>query len=166
MIASEASFEPEEEDFHQQQMQKLKQHYHRVILAIALSSLALLLLSAYFIWGQSQLLQNPHLPGFELHPFWQALAKEEETKKLIIEKGEHQISRQELGKMGWTLLHMISGSFPKDIPADLVKQFNEFLHLFGHMYPCKLCAGHFLQLLERKGPFRGDSKEGLMAYMC
>jgi FAD-linked sulfhydryl oxidase len=66
----------------------------------------------------------------------------------IITKGEHVISRKELGHNSWTLLHMVTGAFPDEINEVLVKKFNAFLLLFGQMYPCKLCANHFMMLLK------------------
>jgi len=85
---------------------------------------------------------------------------------MIIDEGAHNISRQELGHMGWTILHMMTGSFPEDIPPELVKKWNTFLVLFGQFYPCKLCSGHFLQMLKDVGPFTGNKKEELMIYLC
>jgi FAD-linked sulfhydryl oxidase len=85
---------------------------------------------------------------------------------MIIEEGAHNVSRQELGKMGWTMLHMMTGSFPEDIPPELVEKWNAFLLLFGHFYPCKICSAHFLQLLKDFGPFTGNKKQDLMVYLC
>lgn len=47
-------------------------------------------------------------------PFWKELGEEEENenKVKLIEEGEHNITRQELGHMGWTMLHMMTGAFP------------------------------------------------------
>jgi hypothetical protein len=43
---------------------------------------------------------------------------------------------------------MVTGAFPDEINSNLVKKFNVFLILFGQMYPCKLCANHFMNLLK------------------
>lgn len=34
------------------------------------------------------------------------------------------------------------------------------------MYPCKMCANHFMELLKKTGPFIGNTKESLMTYLC
>ncbi len=34
------------------------------------------------------------------------------------------------------------------------------------MYPCKLCANHFMQLLKEVGQFKGNTKLQLMTYLC
>lgn len=68
--------------------------------------------------------------------------------------------------MGWTLLHMVSGSFPEDITPSLVKKFNTFIILWGQFYPCKLCASHFLKMMDEVGPFTGTTKKELMIYIC
>lgn len=61
--------------------------------------------------------------------------------------------------MGWTILHMMTGSFPKDFDENLVKKWNIFMILFGHFYPCKLCSTHFLKMMKDVGPFKGSNKE-------
>jgi len=66
----------------------------------------------------------------------------------LIEEGEHTITRPELGRMGWTILHMMTGSFPEDLTPSLVKKWNAFLVLFGQFYPCKVCSTHFLKMLK------------------
>lgn len=84
----------------------------------------------------------------ELLPYWQQIAQEEENKNTtaLIEEGEHKITRQELGRMGWTMLHMMTGSFPDEITPELREKWNTFLILFGQFYPCKLCSSHFLRM--------------------
>lgn len=37
----------------------------------------------------------------------------------IIDKSEHQISRQQLGHQSWSLLHMITGAFPETFDDNL-----------------------------------------------
>ena len=61
---------------------------------------------------------------------------------------------------------MMSGSFPDEITYVLSEKFNTFLILFGQMYPCKLCANHFMEHLKEKGPFKGSTKVELMTYLC
>ena len=34
------------------------------------------------------------------------------------------------------------------------------------MYPCKLCANHFMELLKEVGQFKGTTKLELMKYLC
>lgn len=61
---------------------------------------------------------------------------------------------------------MVTGSFPENFDDNLRKKFNAFLILFGQMYPCKLCANHFMQLLKEHGLFEGTTKKDLMEYLC
>ncbi len=61
---------------------------------------------------------------------------------------------------------MVTGGFPDEINEVLVKKFNVFLIMFGQMYPCKLCANHFMELLKEVGPFTGTTKLQLMTYLC
>ena len=85
--------------------------------------------------------------------------EQSDKEKKILDSEQHHISRKELGHNSWTLLHMATGGFPEFIPPGLVKKFNVFLILFGQMYPCKLCANHFMELLKTEGLFQGTTKK-------
>ena len=102
--------------------------------------------------------------SFELIDFWKMTVYDMENEqadkeKKILDSEQHHISRKELGQNSWTLLHMVTGGFPEFIPPGLVKKFNVFLILFGQMYPCKLCANHFMELLKTEGLFQGTTKK-------
>lgn len=71
-----------------------------------------------------------------------------------------------MGRQSWSLLHMITGAFPQKFDDGLRQKFNTFLVLFGQMYPCKLCANHFMEMVRREGLFKGNSKKELMEYLC
>eukprot|EP01015_Nassula_variabilis_P032386 TRINITY_DN7542_c0_g2_i4.p1 TRINITY_DN7542_c0_g2~~TRINITY_DN7542_c0_g2_i4.p1 ORF type:complete len:171 (+),score=19.39 TRINITY_DN7542_c0_g2_i4:65-577(+) len=75
------------------------------------------------------------------------------------------ITREQMGHMGWTLLHLMTGNYPVEPTIEDQQKMNEFLHLFGYFYPCKECSGHFLEMLKNK-PVRASSREELMAYLC
>ena len=68
--------------------------------------------------------------------------------------------------MGWTLLHMISGSFPEELTAEDRQKWNTFFVLFGQFYPCKVCSSHFLTMLKEVKPFSGSTKDELMRFVC
>lgn len=89
----------------------------------------------------------------ELIDFWklnetQLEEEQNATGWKIINQTEHTMTREQLGHQSWTLLHMVTGGFPETFDDNLRKKFNTFLILFGQMYPCKLCANHFMQLLK------------------
>lgn len=64
-----------------------------------------------------------------------------------------------MGRQSWSLLHMMTGAFPEKFDNNLREKFNTFLILFGQMYPCKMCANHFMQLLKSEGLFQGNTKK-------
>jgi hypothetical protein len=53
----------------------------------------------------------------------------------------------------------MTGAFPEKFDNNLREKFNTFLILFGQMYPCKMCANHFMQLLKSEGLFQGNTKK-------
>jgi FAD-linked sulfhydryl oxidase len=75
------------------------------------------------------------------------------------------MTREELGRHGWTLLHMISATLPIEFDANFSTKINVFLNLFGQFYPCKECANHFLAMLTEY-PYNGRTREDFMQYLC
>ena len=79
---------------------------------------ACLLLYRYYATAdivEDGLFYRNELLSTEMLPFWKELGEEEisENKVKLIDEDEHNITRQELGHMGWTILHMMTGSFPE-----------------------------------------------------
>ncbi|CAD8083457.1 unnamed protein product [Paramecium sonneborni] len=90
----------------------------------------------------------------------------EDEKEILNEKKfSSVITREELGRMGWTLLHMISATLPVDFDEEFAFKINVFLNLFGQFYPCKECAGHFLDMITTS-PYQGNSRVDFMQYLC
>lgn len=151
-------------------LQHSTEKHFRIITLVSMTISAIALLYVFSTIGLVKDGYNyrEHIMTTEMLPFWKQLADEEEGKNgtAIIEEGEHKITRQELGHMGWTILHMVTGSFPAEITPELRLKFNTFLRLFGHMYPCKLCSQHFLKMQREIEPFSGSTKEELMIYLC
>jgi FAD-linked sulfhydryl oxidase len=96
----------------------------------------------------------------------QMLEEQPKSGQNISNNTEHAITREQLGRQTWALLHMITGGFPDTFNDILRKKFNTFLVQFGQMYPCKLCANHFMMLLKQEGLFTGNTKVELMTYLC
>ncbi|CAD8168412.1 unnamed protein product [Paramecium pentaurelia] len=108
-------------------------------------------------------------------PFpWEIKQPDEEHLKIldqnetdIIEekKFTNGITREELGRAGWTLLHMISATLPVDFDEEFTFKINVFLNLFGQFFPCKECAGHFLNMTTVL-PYEGTTRVDFMQYLC
>ena len=112
-----------------------------------------------------------HVKGYELDPNWQMSDEELRREKkiidrLLIERGEHRITREQLGRQSWGFLHMVSTTAPDNISPELREQINAFIYLFGKVYPCKLCANYFMRTLKKMGEFKGNTRMEFMDYMC
>lgn len=70
-----------------------------------------------------------------------------------------------LGHASWTLLHTLTVNYPDD-PTDQDKSdINQFFHLFGKFYPCKLCSKNFVKELA-KFPPRVESRQEISVWLC
>lgn len=140
---------------------------------------ALLSLSAYILYRESTIADElaagrfylRTLKDHKLPKYWRMSRADQRREekmgdRMIVEHGSNRISREELGRQSWTLLHTISATFPERISAELAEQFNAYMTLFAKFYPCKLCANHFSALLQREGPFKGSRRSQLMEYVC
>ncbi len=76
-----------------------------------------------------------------------------------------KLSREELGRHSWALLHSIAASYPSIPNESEVKSLNNFIHSFSEVYACKICSKHFKEMLVRK-PVRAKSREELVYYLC
>ncbi|CAD8133346.1 unnamed protein product [Paramecium pentaurelia] len=90
---------------------------------------------------------------------------EDEIEIINEKKFSSGITREELGRNGWTLLHMISATLPVEFDEKFTFKINVFLNLFGQFYPCKECAGHFLNMTTIL-PYEGNSRVDFMQYLC
>ena len=87
------------------------------------------------------IIKYDNLVTFELHPFWKAAAKEqlegEKQKKdkgdgspeLLVNSTAVKVTREELGRNSWQLLHMISGTVPDTFDESFRFKINSYLNL-------------------------------------
>ena len=76
-----------------------------------------------------------------------------------------RVSKEQLGRFSWTLLHSIAASYPKKPSIEDKAQVQHFLHSFAYLFPCQTCSKHFKQMLE-ENPIESDSREALVLYLC
>ena len=57
------------------------------------------------------------------------LSKNQELKDVENIIGKSPMTRQELGRHGWSVLHMIAATYPEEADREFVLQTNEFLNL-------------------------------------
>ena len=91
-----------------------------------------------------------------------------ETKTTLLpedSKKPLKLSKEELGRHTWALLHSYASSFPL-IPSEEDKKTAEnFLVTLASIYPCKVCGKHFKEMLQNF-PVKCSSREEFAFYLC
>ncbi|KJE97794.1 FAD dependent sulfhydryl oxidase Erv2 [Capsaspora owczarzaki ATCC 30864] len=77
----------------------------------------------------------------------------------------NQTLRAELGRAGWTTLHVMAARFPEEPSQDEQDAFVAYIHLFGMLYPCGDCAREFRKLVQAHPPSVG-SRDQAMQWFC
>ncbi|MQL95082.1 hypothetical protein Taro_027735, partial [Colocasia esculenta] len=65
------------------------------------------------------------------------------------EKSSGAVSKEELGRATWTLLHMIAAKFPERPTRQQRRDAKELMAIISRLYPCKECADHFKEILRQ-----------------
>ena len=75
------------------------------------------------------------------------------------------LTKQEIGRNTWTILHSIAASFPNNPTEEDKKQITNLMYSLAHLFPCKICGGHLLKMLNKEG-VKANSREELVNYIC
>ena len=75
------------------------------------------------------------------------------------------LTKQEIGRDTWALLHSIAASYPNEPNEEDKKQITNFLYGLANLFPCKICGNHLLRMLKKEG-IHADSREELVNYIC
>ena len=75
------------------------------------------------------------------------------------------LTKQEIGRNTWTILHSIAASFPNNPTEEDKKQITNLMYGLAHLFPCKICGGHLLKMLNKEG-VKANSREELVNYIC
>ena len=75
------------------------------------------------------------------------------------------LTKQEIGRNTWSLLHSIAASYPNEPTEEDKKQITNFLYGLANLFPCKICGNHLLRMLKKEG-IHADSREELVNYIC
>ncbi|XP_077233438.1 erv1/Alr family protein isoform X2 [Tasmannia lanceolata] len=57
------------------------------------------------------------------------------------------LSKEELGRATWTLLHTLAAQFPDHPTRQQKRDAKELMAIMSRLYPCKECADHFKEVL-------------------
>ncbi|EFA83584.1 hypothetical protein PPL_02650 [Heterostelium album PN500] len=87
----------------------------------------------------------------EQHRFWEPL--------------DEPVDAVGLGNSGWNLLHTIAAYYPEKPDAQHQEDTRQFLQAFSKVYPCKVCAKDFQEVLTAT-PARLQSQHEFAQWMC
>ena len=78
---------------------------------------------------------------------------------------EEGLSREELGRGAWGLLHTVAASFPEEPSRRDRREASRLLNALAWLYPCGECAEHFQELLRAEPPTLG-SRTAFAQWLC
>ena len=76
-----------------------------------------------------------------------------------------KLTKPEIGRRTWALLHSIANTFPDNPSNEDKNMMKKFLYGLARSYPCKVCGGHLLKMLDKKG-IKMDNKKEFINYIC
>ena len=80
-------------------------------------------------------------------------------------KAECPLSKEELGRNTWGLLHTMSMYYPLKPSHKQKGKMRGFIEGFGEFFPCKTCAAHFRTDIQRIKP-KLDTREEFAVWVC
>ena len=75
------------------------------------------------------------------------------------------VSREELGRATWLLLHTIAAEYPDEPTRAQRRDAREFLRTMTSLYPCERCGAEFADITRRDAP-DVSSGDALRAWTC
>ena len=76
-----------------------------------------------------------------------------------------KLTKQEIGRHAWSLLHSVAASYPIEPTDEDKKQIEDFINGLAYSFPCKICGKHFVKLL-KEHPIKNNNREELVYYLC
>ena len=76
-----------------------------------------------------------------------------------------KLTKPEIGRRTWALLHSIANTFPEKPNEYDKNMMTKFLYGLARSYPCKVCGGHLIKMLDKKG-IKMDSRDDFGNYIC
>ena len=90
------------------------------------------------------------------------------TKDILKAEGSSKplkLTKPEIGRRTWALLHSIANTFPEN-PSEKDKiMMQKFLYGLARSYPCKICGGHLIKMLNKIG-IKMDNRSEFINYLC
>ncbi|WOL08988.1 hypothetical protein Cni_G17741 [Canna indica] len=80
-------------------------------------------------------------------------------------KASGPLTKEELGRATWTLLHSIAAQYPDQPTRQQKRDVKELMAILSRLYPCKECADHFKDVL-KANPIQAGSQEEFSQWLC
>eukprot|EP00238_Polyblepharides_amylifera_P000017 CAMPEP_0196572528 /NCGR_PEP_ID=MMETSP1081-20130531/2571_1 /TAXON_ID=36882 /ORGANISM="Pyramimonas amylifera, Strain CCMP720" /LENGTH=160 /DNA_ID=CAMNT_0041889883 /DNA_START=84 /DNA_END=563 /DNA_ORIENTATION=+ len=87
------------------------------------------------------------------------------SSNFTVQALSHKVTREDLGRSTWTLLHTIAAAFPDTPTRQQRKDAKIFVESLARIYPCAECSKHF-QIIVKDNPVEAETGEKLSQYMC
>ena len=94
--------------------------------------------------------------------------KQESSDNILKAEGSSKplkLTKPEIGRHSWALLHSMANTYPENPTEDEKTMMKKFMYGLARSYPCKVCGGHLLKMLDKKG-IKLDSKKEFGEYLC
>ncbi|KAK8962762.1 FAD-linked sulfhydryl oxidase ERV1 [Platanthera guangdongensis] len=75
------------------------------------------------------------------------------------------LTKEELGRATWTLLHTVAAKFPDAPTRQQKRDVRELVAILSRIYPCKECADHFKEVL-KSNPVQAGSQAEFSQWLC
>jgi len=79
--------------------------------------------------------------------------------------GNYPVSKSELGRATWTLLHTVAAQYPEHPSRQQKQDAKHLIEILTRMYPCEECRYHFRDIVKSNPP-RVSSRDEFSRYVC
>ena len=76
-----------------------------------------------------------------------------------------KLTKSEIGRRSWALLHSMANTFPENPNEEDKNMMKKFLYGLARSYPCKVCGGHLIKMLDKKG-IKMNNRNEFVNYVC
>ena len=76
-----------------------------------------------------------------------------------------KLTKPEIGRHTWAILHSMANALPDNPNNEEKELMKKFMYGLARSYPCKICGGHLLKMLNKKG-VKINSRKEFGEYLC
>ena len=105
---------------------------------------------------------------FFLTPTNSGTSPEIKIKDILKAEGSSKplkLTKPEIGRRTWALLHSMANTFPENATEEDKNIMKKFMYGLARSYPCKVCGGHLIKMLNKKG-INMNTRKDFVNYIC